>query len=60
MSRRTTNLSQCDRASQNYTPFEGKVRYDQGKRHDPSSIEEHFPWDTFSDEIIIKRFAQVD
>lgn len=25
MSRRTTNLSQCDRASQNYTPFEGKV-----------------------------------
>lgn len=48
MSRRTTNLSQCDPASQNYTPFEEKVRYDQGKRHDPSSIEEHFPWDTFS------------
>lgn len=47
MSRRTTNLSQCDPASQNYTPFEGKVRYDQGKRHDPSSIEGHLPGTRF-------------
>ena len=48
MSRRTTNLSQSDPASQNYTPFKGKVSYDQGECHNPSSIEEHFPWDTFS------------